>query len=676
MIGFYSAGAMGNAGGGFSPIYSDGIVFPYTYDDDEFNGLVTWTRAGGLLASPSGAIFDGVTSRVSATSGLPSWLTTGPTGPLTIQATVELGESVPTGFGSSIVSVGPVPAPTSSYFPKLELHSARDIYNGQVRSISARARQGSSTAEFPIARRGWNFDFRFPEANLYPIRPQGIHFLDENTLLLTGYQENFSNLSSCYKVSYPSGEVLGKFDFPSAMVGSTHINAIARSSAGHVWFCGNGSMYRVDLDASFSSGTCVVEATFAITDYTSFMAIATIDGVEYGIGGQYLTSGTPMLVVFPYSLMENGGTFNISDRTNQFIINQRTQGAVWRDGKIYFSMNRTTAESSGSGWIHECDLDLSAPDGSSLVVPVRAWPAPSQYPEDVDFHPVTGRLVTPTEGYSSVGSSIGWLSVWSSPLDGSAQPQTPTLEYDGAGILTIKLNGRPFETRSVTPSLTPNAVYIGSALTTPTQGNSENYFDGRLSGIVIQQGPMSDDAYRTVVEGYYTPQALIPSEAPLVNPGAESGTTGWTAEVGSLGNRSANPPPHSGAAYFFGGPNASTRARQRIDLLADVGLTAAEIDAGDILGRVLWWAAGFSATEQDTSTLGLRFLDGSQDQISLSYGDKIRFYNQRWTQRQHAHLLPIGTRYVDVMMDATRVGSGTNLDSFFDDIELVFYRRS
>jgi hypothetical protein len=39
----------------------------------------------------------------------------------------------------------------------------------------------------------------------------------------------------------------------------------------------------------------------------------------------------------------------------------------------------------------------------------------------------------------------------------------------------------------------------------------------------------------------------------LINPGAEQGTTGWTSTVGALATRSANPDPHTGSAYFFGG---------------------------------------------------------------------------------------------------------------------------
>lgn len=673
MIGFYAAGAMGESTGGFVPVYSDGIVFPFTYDDAEYNNLLTWTRGGGLLASPDGAMFDGASARIHAETGLPAWLTAGAAGPLTVQATVfpQEANGLHTGAKPILVVGNDAATPPA----KLMLYARRDPDNASAVSVVARSREGSNDLDYPLFRRGWQFDFRFPESDTYDTRPQGVHFLDANTLLLTGYHAA-TNVNSCYKVEYPSGTVLGRFDFPAGLVGSNHINAIAEASDGGVWFSGNGTMYRVDLAASFASGVCVLEATTDIGGYTSFMAIAEIGGTEYMIGGQYQTTGSPVIALFPYSAVKDGGTFDDSYRFKSFVINQRTQGCRYYNGKLYLTMNRTTAESTGVGWIHECALDINAPDESALPAPDRVWPAPSQYPEDVDFHPTTGWLFTSTEGYSAVGNSPGWLAVWSMPLDGRAVPNTVTLEYDGAGTLAIRLNGKHFETLSVTPSVTPTGVYLG-ARPTSTVGNQQQWFGGTVKNLIIQQGPMTPDAYRTAVEGYYEPRKLLPTSVPLVNPGAEDGTTGWTAEVGSLGNRANNPTPHSGSFYFFGGPNLNTRARQRIDLLAATDFSAAELDSGDVLARVLWWTAGYLG-DQDTSTMGFRFLDAAQSQVAISYGDKLRmgYVQGAWTLRQYAIDVPAGSRYLDVLIDGSRVGSGTNMDAYFDDIELVMYRRA
>ena len=50
----------------------------------------------------------------------------------------------------------------------------------------------------------------------------------------------------------------------------------------------------------------------------------------------------------------------------------------------------------------------------------------------------------------------------------------------------------------------------------------------------------------------------------ITNPGAESGVTGWTNEVGTLATRSASPSPHGGSAYFTFAAGTDGRARQDI----------------------------------------------------------------------------------------------------------------
>lgn len=667
--GFFAAGA---AGGAFIPEFTDGIALPLTFGESDYNGLLSWSRQGGPLPSPAGGVFDNAQARLMATAGLPGWVTS-PSGPLTIQATLAPQNCPHT---AAAMAVG-VCVNNAGANPKLAIAVVEDSYHDELPVLAAQA-YTSSLQSVPVVRKGWRFEFRHPEIMLSgnQVRPQGVHFLDAGTLLVTGYYET-SVISRCHKVRLSDGVSLGHFDFDTADTGPNHINAIAEASDGSVWFAGNGKMFRVDLDASFASGEAVITSTYSITPFGSFLAIATISGTEYVIGGQYLTSGTPYIVVFPFSLVSDGGSFDISQRTNRYVINQRMQGIRYYAGKLYATLNRTTAESTAPGWIHEYTLDLGASDGSSLVVPDAAWPAPSQYPEDLDFHPTTGDVYTSTEGYSSVGSSEGWLSVWSSPLDESLPENTVALEYNGAGSVAIKVNGRDFETRAWTPTPTPGAVSIGGKPQAVAAWDA-GFYSGTIKNVIVQQGAMSASGYRTAVEGYYEPSALSLFPVTLVNPGCETGdTTGWTDEVGALGIRPSHvaPGPHTGHFFFFGGPNPATISRQRVEIASATGLSATEIDAGGLWVRVSWWQASFSATDTDVATMGLRMLDAAQVEQAKTINPKLRPNpHLTWLYRTHSLEVPIGARYVDALFDMTRF-SGTNLDGYFDDVTLEFFRR-
>ena len=152
----------------------------------------------------------------------------------------------------------------------------------------------------------------------------------------------------------------------------------------------------------------------------------------------------------------------------------------------------------------------------------------------------------------------------------------------------------------------------------------------------------------------------------LTNPGAESGTTGWTDELGGLGTRADTPSPHSGSAYFFGGAYAETRARQRVDLVA-AGASATSLDSGGCSAAVGWWQASYDGTN-DPGACGLRFLDASLSVLSTSMAtDSLVSPALTWSERSHSAAIPAGTRYMDVLIHATRA-AGTNNDGYFDDI--------
>jgi hypothetical protein len=69
-------------------------------------------------------------------------------------------------------------------------------------------------------------------------------------------------------------------------------------------------------------------------------------------------------------------------------------------------------------------------------------------------------------------------------------------------------------------------------------------------------------------DAYIDDIALAIDGAPVVltNPGAETGTAGWTSTTGTLTTKAASPAPHTGAAYFYGGNDTLVSAYQTVAL--------------------------------------------------------------------------------------------------------------
>ncbi|PZT01203.1 hypothetical protein A7X89_02465 [Stenotrophomonas maltophilia] len=567
----------------------------------------------------------------------------------------------------------------ANYFSRLAVFATPDSLVSDLPNISAWCYSSGGWLNQPLCRRDWRYEIRYPELNVgaYQARPQGVFFESADVMLMTAHYEN--TVSRVHRVRLSDGAILGWFDFNQAALGTTHINSIAMDSAGGVWFSGNDKLFKVDIAASIASNSAVVTVTYDVSAAGgSFLDISTISGTEYVICGQYLESGTPYMVVFPLSLVSNGGTFNIASRTNRYVINQRTQAVKLHGGKLFMTLNRTTG-GSAVGLVHRYSLDLGAADGSSLTTPEYWWYAPSQYPEDIAFHPVTGRMWTSTEGLSSVGSDVGFLALWSSSLSTvetnlpgvSPEENHIGLYYDGAGTVAIRVNGRLFDTKSWTPSPTPSAITIGGR-PIQTAGWNAGFFNGSVRNVVLRDSDLSPAQYAALVSGSYEPNSLQVYDLSLVNPGAESGDgTGWTVESGALGVRTANPLAHRGTYYFYDPANAAHLSRQRSSIP-----TAAEasVDAGGAWARIEWFQATFSSGA-DTSTAGIRALNAAQTQLLQSLQASIQVIpTMQWYRRTHSVSLPALTRYVDALISMTRA-TGTANDGYTDDVKVTIYAK-
>lgn len=662
---------------------------PLTYDEESSDGAVSLTRLGATpWITPDGMRGDGVGARYRvAGADLPGYVKTDVFGPLTLHATVR-AESWRHATRDVIVSACEDDATAN---PKLEIAVSQDIEYTDTADIVLRSYTGSMQTK-RLARIEWEYFRRFPELtkNGYAIRPQGLCFIDADTFLATAHFEE--QFSMCYKIAVADGAILGSFKIgPEAGISSAHVGSIAKRADGTYWFSENTSriLYKVDLAASFAAGNMVSTGSYNVSVTVSASAIefATIGGTEYLLIGEYLVSGTPYLYVIAGANVVDGGVFALAGRVKRFTIQQRCQGISYQNNKLYFSVNRLTADvGTASGRIYYSDIDTavaSGADGSDLAV-AYFWAAPSQYPEDIDFHPVSGKLWTSTEGLTAVGSDNGFLAIWQRSLteEKAADYATNhvTAEYDGGGGVTVKINNQLFDVLAWTPTVTPQVLSIG-APPTASAGQTNGFFVGDVRNIVLQDQPMTAAQYAVAVDGTADEaNALTVYTVTVANPGAETGdATGWTVEVGGIAAKNTSSREPWGTWYFDGGSHAQSISRQRFSIATVTGLTTADIDAAATAGN-LWARAGWQqrsfATGGDYGGMGLRMLNGAATQLDLQYSALIDTLPlaARWIPRSWPLRVPTSARSIDLILRADRL-AGTNNDTYFDQIEFKIYKK-
>lgn len=645
------------------------LILPLSYDDQDAANAVTWTNlAGGPVATTEGGWFSGFNTRLSANSGLPTWVTTGSSGPLSIFASVTPSDSYP---NSATTVVASASQSTGSGNPKLAITASQDSYITST-YVSGVSYFTSSLQTVPVARREWKYEYPYPEltSSGFNARPQGILFLDDATMLVTShYEEQFS---LCHKVNVADGSILGWFQFPSP---KNHISSISKKSDGTYWFAdyATNTVMQVDLEASFASNTAVITLDYNLSTIVGMGAAiweTLNDGIEYLIAGQYLTTGTPYIYVIPANLVVDGGSFALAQRQKRFVITQRMQGIRYHNGVFYVATNRQTADSTATGVIQRTTLDMSNADGSTLPV-VSVHSAPSQYVEDIDFHPTTGWLWTSTEGYSAVGTT-GWLSVWSSPLDNSSVTNNIEAFYNGAGLITVKVNNRAFCTVSATPTITPAALSIGGNVTSAASMNG-TFFPGIIKNVCFQSSQLTSYQYDNLLNGMYEPNSLTAYPLTITNPGCEiPNAAGWTAEVGSISCKlvpASGPTPYEGDSYFYG-TGASIVASQRVA----IPLTSTDIDAGLITMLIEYHQATWTSGA-DAGSIGIRFLDASNALISsVIPATAWPGVQALWKSRSVSAVVPPNARSVEIVITMAR-DAGTNCDAYFDAIRPRFFKK-
>ncbi|MBI1398269.1 MAG: LEPR-XLL domain-containing protein, partial [Betaproteobacteria bacterium] len=157
--------------------------------------------------------------------------------------------------------------------------------------------------------------------------------------------------------------------------------------------------------------------------------------------------------------------------------------------------------------------------------------------------------------------------------------------------------------------------------------------------------------------------ALPPGYANLlVNGGFESGTSGWTVNVGG-GVKAGQPLAWEGGNRFFAGSVEGGFAEQSVDLLA-AGYGAAQLDSGSL--DVVFGGRMRRADDgtRDQGTVIVRFLTAAGTVISEQRVDATNVAD-RWELVGGRAAIPVGARTAVFRFEAERIGTGAN-DAWLD----------
>lgn len=158
----------------------------------------------------------------------------------------------------------------------------------------------------------------------------------------------------------------------------------------------------------------------------------------------------------------------------------------------------------------------------------------------------------------------------------------------------------------------------------------------------------------------------------LANPGCEETTprglpVGWTAIRGTWDRRTSNPPPFSGAAYFWPAQSPVAELAQEVDVSPYGDL----IDDGKLSIRFSGQIRGYPQSPVDTTRIVIGFVDRSRKKPLGTYDSGDLEGPNDWREVTETRPVPAGTRYLRIALLATR-RSGNDNDCYFDNLSLRF----
>ena len=163
------------------------------------------------------------------------------------------------------------------------------------------------------------------------------------------------------------------------------------------------------------------------------------------------------------------------------------------------------------------------------------------------------------------------------------------------------------------------------------------------------------------------------SENLLFNPGAELGTEGWEVTEGYMESLEAyvcdGIEPHSGDYYFIVGALCNTvsysEAYQEVDVSEYSDCIDQELAYLNYGGYLSDWGG------DDHPEMKIVFIDTDGNEISQT--ETLGTYNSFWTLFSDEDPIPLGTRYVRMILMGTRYAGDDN-DSYFDDLFLRIWQ--
>jgi len=161
--------------------------------------------------------------------------------------------------------------------------------------------------------------------------------------------------------------------------------------------------------------------------------------------------------------------------------------------------------------------------------------------------------------------------------------------------------------------------------------------------------------------------SVVFSQNLVINGGAEISPivgNGWTQVSGDWQQRSANPSPQEGNAYFFAGANAIAELYQDVDVSSD----SINIDLGIQTYLFSCYLRSFQQSPVDASKVIVHYKDDS-DNVLGTYDTGFSFETNQWVLFTDTRLAPIGTRTIRITLISDRF-SGSNNDGYVDNIIL------
>jgi hypothetical protein len=207
-----------------------------------------------------------------------------------------------------------------------------------------------------------------------------------------------------------------------------------------------------------------------------------------------------------------------------------------------------------------------------------------------------------------------------------------------------------------------------------TEAVAFNFVGKEGTDYVLRFDDGGEDAFSTAIDNLSFNQ--LDGSNLIFNPGNELALdngeiAGWEEITGSnWTQRSANPAPEDGTAYFFPAAAAIAELSQTINVSAYGGAIDLGIQQFDFSGYISSYLSG-----GDTSQIIIDYLDASGSVLeSYDSGAIYAPFDEgtAWDLLTDSRLAIAGTRQIEVRLLAAR-NTGTNNDGYFDSLSLTTF---